>query len=193
MWVMNISSKLIYLKSIVLGDGAVGKTSIVLRFAEDKFEHSYKATIGANVYITSYRVPPDIQAKIAIWDLAGQQQFKYLIRTMDAYFHKARIVLLVYDITRAYTFSSIPEWFAIARSKGLDPNETVYILVENKVDLEEYREVPPDAGEKMASKLGLHGFIKTSAKTGYNVEEAFRLAVINLVKLALKRAKKVKN
>ena len=186
----NISSRIVYLKSIILGDGAVGKTSIVKRFAVGRFEQSYKATIGADVYITNYDIPPDIKAKIAIWDLAGQQQFKYMIRTMDGYFHKARIVLLVYDITRAYTFSSIPEWFALAVEKGLSVNDVVYILVENKVDLEDYREVPPDAGEKLVEKLGLHGFVRTSAKTGYGVQELFLIAVKRCLEKKLKAIKK---
>ncbi|MEX0567580.1 MAG: Rab family GTPase [Candidatus Njordarchaeota archaeon] len=181
---------MVYLKSIVLGDAAVGKTSLIKRFAEGRFEKSYKATIGADVYITNYFIPPDIQSKIAIWDLAGQQQFKYLIQTMDGYFHKARIVLLVYDITRAYTFNSIPEWYALAINKGLNPNEVIFILVENKVDLEDYREVPPDAGDELVKKLNLHGFVKTSALTGYNVEVAFKEAVTKLVKLLIERIKK---
>ena len=185
-----MSSRVIYLKSIVLGDGAVGKTSIIKRFAERRFEQSYKATIGADIYITNYDIPPNIRAKIAIWDLAGQQQFKHIIRTMDGYFHRAKIVLLVYDVTRAYTFSSIPEWFALAKSKGLNPKEVVYLLVENKIDLEEYRAVPPEAGEQLATKFGLHGFIRTSAKTGYNIEEAFKLAVKKLVEIALKKVDK---
>ena len=180
-------SRVVYLKSIVLGDGAVGKTSLIKRFAEGRFEQSYKATIGADIYLTKYKIPPDIEAKIAIWDLAGQQQFKYVIRTMDGYFHKAKIVLLVYDITRIITYQSIPEWYALAKSKGLDPDEVVYLLVENKVDLEEYREVPPDAGEALAKNLRVNACIRTSAKTGFNVELAFKTAIQKLIEKALKR------
>jgi len=183
-------SRVVYLKCIVLGDGAVGKTSLIKRFAEGRFEQSYKATIGADIYLTKYKIPPDIEAKIAIWDLAGQQQFKYVIRTLDGYFHKAKIVLLVYDITRMATYQSIPEWYILAKAKGLDPREVVYILVENKIDLKEYRDVPPDAGENLASKLKIDAFIRTSAKTGENVELAFRTAVITLTKRVLERVKK---
>ncbi len=181
----KIASRLIYLKSIVLGDGAVGKTSLIRRFAEGRFEQSYKATIGADIYLTNYTIPPNIRAKIAIWDLAGQRQFQHIIKAMDGYFHKAKIVLLVYDITRLYTYQSIPSWYSLAVSKGLDPKGVVYLLIENKVDLEDYREVPPEAGEKLASKLSVSGFIRTSAKTGYNVELAFKMAVKKLVEKAL--------
>jgi len=106
---------------------------------------------------------------------------------MDGYFHKAKIVLLVYDITRIITYQSIPEWYALAKSKGLDPDEVVYLLVENKVDLEEYREVPPDAGEALAKNLRVNAFIRTSAKTGFNVELAFKTAIQKLIEKALKR------
>lgn len=108
---------------------------------------------------------------------------------MDGYFHKARIALLVYDVMRIYTLNSVPEWYALAINKGLDPNEVIFLLIENKVDLEEYREVPPDAGERLARKLNLHGFVRTSALTGYNVELAFKEAVTKLVELIIKRVK----
>jgi len=190
--VSNIAKKLINLKAIVLGEAAVGKTTLIKRFVEARFEGSYKATIGADIFVARLDVLPDMQARITIWDMAGQYQYRRLIRAIDGYFQKARIVMLVYDITRKWTFDAIEEWYQIALEKDLDPKEVIYLLVENKVDLEDLREVPPDAGEKLAQKLNLHGFIRTSAKTGYNVEQAFRAAVRKLVELALRKIKSQK-
>jgi len=187
--VSTIAKKLINLKAIVLGEAAVGKTTLIKRFVEARFEGNYKATIGADIFVARLDVLPDMQARITIWDMAGQYQYRRLIRAIDGYFQKARIVMLVYDITRKWTFDAIEEWYQIALEKDLDPKEVIYLLVENKVDLEDLREVPPDAGEKLAQKLNLHGFIRTSAKTGYNVEQAFRAAVRKLVELALSKIK----
>jgi len=190
--VSKIVKKLINLKAIVLGEAAVGKTTLIKSFIEARFEASYKATIGADIFVAHLEILPDIEARITIWDMAGQYQYRRLIRAIDGYFQKARIVMLVYDITRKWTFNAIEEWYRIAREKNLDPNEVIYLLVENKIDLEDLREVPPDAGKKLAEKLGLHGFIKTSAKTGYNVEQAFRMAVKKLVELVLAKIRNKK-
>lgn len=163
---------------------------MIKRFVHGKFEKSYKATIGADIFVAKFDILPGVNSILTIWDLAGQHHFRLITTTLDGYFKQARIVMLVYDITREWTFHAVKEWHKIAISKGLAPPDVVYLLVENKVDLEHLREVPPKAGEKLATELKVDGFIRTSALTGYNVEEAFKLAVKKLVQRILEKTKK---
>ncbi len=157
------------LKMVALGDGAVGKTSCIIRFTEDNFGEKYKATIGTNIAIKTLEVKLEsglvAKTQIVLWDLAGQPTYKEL---RSRYMTGSSIAFMVYDVTRPPTFMSIYEWYRNFRA--VCP-EAVVALVANKVDKKD-RLVPPEAGMMLSKWLNLTYF-ETSAKTGKNIEDLF--------------------
>ncbi|MFX1358231.1 MAG: GTP-binding protein [Promethearchaeota archaeon] len=162
-------------KLILGGDGAVGKTSMVHRFVEDKFEKDYKSTIGTSIMKKECRFEGlDSGVRFVIWDLAGQAQFK---RVRQSYLANAEAGILVYDVTNKTSFENVENWNN--EIKNGSPNISL-ILVGNKIDLEENREVSFEEGEKLAQELGL-SYIETSAKTGENIEDAFKMLALQII------------
>ncbi|MGQ4914299.1 MAG: Rab family GTPase [Candidatus Asgardarchaeia archaeon] len=151
-------------KVCMLGDEAVGKTSIVLKYTENRFEESYKMTLGADfatkvIKIDNYRVC------LSVWDLGGQYRFRELRKH---YFKNAAGALLLFDVTRPDTFLHIDRW--IQEFYSYAGGEL--ILLGNKVDLVKERLVPPDAGKMIEKWKGIP-YYETSAKTGQNINEVF--------------------
>lgn len=151
-------------KIVFLGEGAVGKTSLVGRYVYDSFEHDYLATIGTDIHVKMVNVD-DTVVKLVIWDIAGQDNFAQLRR---AYYMNASAAFFVFDTTRPETIERVDDWLnALFTVTGKIP----LVLLENKVDLESaIEEAMKDAVKKK------HGvpIISTSAKEDTNVEEAFR-------------------
>ncbi|MHA1950189.1 MAG: Rab family GTPase [Candidatus Thorarchaeota archaeon] len=166
------------LKMVALGDGAVGKTSCIMRYTEESFGENYKATIGTNIAVKNIEIEltPGIieKAQVVLWDLAGQPTYKEL---RSRYMVGSSIAFLVYDVTRPPTFLNVAEWYYTFNA--LCPNAEL-ILVANKVDRED-RTVPYEAGEMVSKWLGVE-CIETSAKTGENVELMFTRSVENAIK-----------
>ena len=163
-------------KLILGGDGSVGKTSMVHRFVENEFETDYKATIGTSIMKKECDFE-GLKSKVRfiIWDLAGQAQFK---RVRHTYVANAEAGILVFDVTRRETFENIQNWYK--DTTQIVKNITL-ILVGNKIDLEDKREVSSTEGEELAKKFGL-AYIETSAKTGENIEDAFNMLALQIVK-----------
>lgn len=163
-------------KLILGGDGGVGKTSMVHRFVEDSFQTDYKSTIGTSIMKKECKFE-GLQSKVrfVIWDLAGQAQFK---RVRQNYLAKAEAGILVYDVTRRDSFNNIENWYN--EIKEITPSISL-ILVGNKIDLEDQREVSFEEGEALANKLGL-SYIETSAKTGENINDSFKMLAFQLIK-----------
>ena len=152
-------------KYIIIGDAAVGKSNLLLRYIHSQFKSEYQITIGVefgakNVYIKnkSYR--------IQIWDTAGQENFRSITR---AYYKNSVCAIIVYDISKRDSFNHVENW--IEDCKNQSPKNIYMILVGNKSDLDS-REVTKEEGQELANKYGLD-FYETSAKTGDNVEELF--------------------
>lgn len=161
------------LKMVALGDGAVGKTSCIMRYTEDSFGEDYKATIGTNIALKlidiEVREGEHSTAQIVLWDLAGQPTYRDL---RSRYMVGSSIAFLVYDVTRPSTFLNVADWYNTFNT--VCPNAAV-ILVANKVDRED-KVVPPEAGEMVSRWLGID-WIETSAKTGDNIEMMFTKSV----------------
>ena len=162
-------------KVVLMGDGAVGKSTLRQKFMGETFNATYVMTIGADFAVKHMRVG-DVDVKFVIWDLAGQPHFR-AVRT--EFYRGARGALLVYDITRRATFENVPAWMKefIRHTKG---EGVAVVLVGNKVDLREkgLEQVSQADGLEMARELReKHGipvsFIETSALTGENVDKAF--------------------
>ncbi len=160
-------------KLILGGDGGVGKTSMVHRFVEDSFDVDYKSTIGTSIMKKECEFDDlNTRVRFVIWDLAGQSQFK---RVRKSYAANAEAGILVFDVTRKDTFDNIDLW----RDETINVTKNIsLILVGNKIDLD--RQVSTEDGEELAEKLGLT-YIETSAKTGENIDEAFRTLALQLL------------
>ncbi|MHA1652653.1 MAG: Rab family GTPase [Candidatus Thorarchaeota archaeon] len=157
-------------KVVMLGDGAVGKTALTVRFTQDHFEADYKRTIGSDFAIKRVELPSrNANVTLQVWDLAGQQRFEVV---RQSFYRGARGGLLVFDVTRRRTFLNLDRWRAEAfESIG---REIPVIVVANKVDLVDSRVVSTEEGEAYAKKIGSL-YVESSALTGQNVEEAFKV------------------
>jgi len=153
-------------KYIIIGDMGVGKSCLLHQFTDHKFMQDSPHTIGVEFGTRIVDVVGK-KIKLQIWDTAGQERFRAVTRS---YYRGAAGALLVYDITRRATYNHLTSWLSDARSLT-NPN-TVIMLVGNKKDLEESRDVTFEEATKFAEENGLI-FMESSAKTGDNVEEAF--------------------
>ena len=167
------------LKYIIVGDASVGKSNLLLRYTHGVFREEYQLTIGVEFGRSNITINDQI-FRIQIWDTAGQENFRSITR---AYYKNSACALIVYDITRRASFESISSW--IEDCKNSSPKSIMMVLVGNKVDLEEKREITIEEGQELAEKYGLL-FFETSAKTGQNVNEVFQ-------KSAEAIAKKIEN
>jgi len=160
-------------KITVLGEAAVGKTSLLNRFCEDSFQDDYKPTLGANIIRKDVNIEESTKVRLIMWDLAGQEKYN-VIRSM--YFQGCEGALLVYDVTRYNTFDNIKSRW-LRDFKKYIRKEGVYVLIGNKIDLTNDRVVTTEKGKDLAEKIKASHFIETSAKLGENIEEAFLLLV----------------
>jgi len=163
-------------KLILGGDGGVGKTSMVHRFVEDSFQTDYKSTIGTSIMkkVCDFEGLAS-KVRFVIWDLAGQAQFQ---RVRQTYVANAEAGILVFDVTRKKTFDSVEKWFNEIKSAS---KSISLILIGNKIDLVEDRQVTTEEGENLAKKLNL-SYFEASAKTGENVNDAFNMLALQMIK-----------
>jgi len=154
------------LKYIIIGDSAVGKSNILLRYTNDKFSNEFQSTIGVEFGVKNLSIDDKLY-RVQIWDTAGQEQFRSITR---AYYKNSVCACVVYDITNKATFENIKSWLEDCKKKC--PKTIYLVLIGNKSDLEEERKVTYEEGSKFAQKNGMI-FFETSAKTGENVNEVF--------------------
>nr|CAA98182.1 RAB11F [Lotus japonicus] len=153
-------------KAVLIGDSGVGKSNLISRFAKDEFRLDSKPTIGVEFAYRNIKVR-DKLIKAQIWDTAGQERFRAIT---SSYYRGALGPMLVYDITRRPTFMNVIKWLHELREFGNE--DMVVVLVANKSDLVQSREVEKEEGEEFAEIEGLC-FMETSALQNLNVEEAF--------------------
>jgi len=154
-------------KIIVIGDPAVGKTSLLDNFSSKKFKTQYIPTVGVNIVKEQVELDEGI-VNLMIWDIAGQPQFYMLHRP---YFNGADGMILTFDITRSSTFSNVQNWFNTAQKFGL--SSIPRLLIGNKIDLQDERKIIKPMADHLAEKLNCT-YYETSAKTGDNVKLIFR-------------------
>ncbi|MHA1219991.1 MAG: Rab family GTPase [Candidatus Heimdallarchaeaceae archaeon] len=168
-------------KILLLGSAAVGKTSLVQRFVHDRFDGSYLMTIGMEPSEKHIDLEDGTRVALSIWDLAGQERFRFIRHT---FYKGARAALLVYDLTRAATLKDVQKW-----EKEFVDNcgkEVIKVLVGNKEDLKNQIAVSKKEYEAVHTKIKSHYSIITSALTGNQVEEAFT----NIAQLLVNQSKK---
>lgn len=154
-------------KFIIVGETGAGKSCLLLQFTDKRFTPIHDLTIGVEFGSRLVNVEGK-PIKLTIWDSAGQESFRSITRS---YFRGSAGALLVYDITRRDTFTRIENWVKEVQQNS--NTNTVLTLIGNKTDLNHRRQVSYEEGQKLAEKYDMN-FLETSAKTGENVEEAFR-------------------
>ena len=157
-------------KVILIGDSGVGKTNIMSKFLKNQFMEESKATIGVEFGSKLFNHEGH-KIKAQIWDPAGQEKYKAIT---GAYYKGSKGALVVYDITQKKTFENIEKWVNDLKAAG-DPKITI-ILIGNKNDLDDKRQVSKDQGEEKARSFGC-AFLETSAYSGDNIDKAFNLMV----------------
>jgi len=163
---MITSKRQLTYKVVVVGDGAVGKTSLVKQYVTRVFSKQYLATVGIQVYRKMYDLGEETITAV-IWDLAGQIGYQ---KVQKIFFLDANAVIYVYDITRHESFDGLDGWHKLVKKYA--PN-ALSIMCGNKSDLKLEREVSSEEGLEKARNFGCHFFLETSAKTSIGVDDLF--------------------
>eukprot|EP00750_Incisomonas_marina_P007953 INCI15103.1.p2 GENE.INCI15103.1~~INCI15103.1.p2 ORF type:complete len:210 (-),score=46.43 INCI15103.1:1443-2072(-) len=161
-------------KLVLIGDSSVGKSCLLLRFADDSFTESYISTIGVDFRFRTVKIG-DKTVKLQIWDTAGQERFRTIT---SAYYRGADGIIMVYDVTRPESFDHVQDWLNEVNryaNQGLCKK----LLIGNKCDRSD-RKVSTEEGEEFAAKLQV-SFFETSAKTRQNVEKSFLAMASKLI------------
>ncbi len=158
---------LIQYKIILLGDSSVGKTSLFMKYLDGVFEENNRSTIGVDLRYKDI-VKGKKKIRLNIWDTAGQERFRNLTQN---YVINSNGVIFVCDITNQSTFEALKDW--LEKIKNIIQEDTaVFILIANKIDLEEKREISFEVLEEFGKKNNMKVF-RTSVKTGEGIDEAF--------------------
>uniref|UniRef100_A0A4W3JZK1 RAB6A, member RAS oncogene family n=1 Tax=Callorhinchus milii TaxID=7868 RepID=A0A4W3JZK1_CALMI len=153
-------------KLVFLGE-QIGKTSLITRFMYDSFDNTYQATIGID-FLSKTMYLEDRTVRLQLWDTAGQERFRSLI---PSYIRDSTVAVVVYDITNVNSFQQTTKWIDDVRTER--GSDVIIMLVGNKTDLADKRQVAIEEGERKAKELNVM-FIETSAKAGYNVKQVNR-------------------
>ncbi|KAI9310905.1 ras family-domain-containing protein [Dichotomocladium elegans] len=154
-------------KLVLLGESAVGKSSLVMRFVKDHFDEYRESTIGAAFLAQTISLDGKTTVKFEIWDTAGQERYKSLA---PMYYRNANCAVVVYDISQASSLEKAKAWVSELQRQA-DPN-IVIALAGNKSDLDARRAIETKTAQAYADEAGLL-FMETSAKTAQNVNELF--------------------
>ncbi|MHA1229161.1 MAG: Rab family GTPase [Candidatus Helarchaeota archaeon] len=153
-------------KLVITGNAGCGKTSLIRRYADNKFDENYKPSIGADFTLKVINFP-GYDVILTCWDIGGQDLFDSL---RNYYYFGSNAALIVFDVTRPETLDRIQtKWLPDIRTHVGD---IPVLILANKVDLEEERKVSKEVIEQKSKELGIE-IIETSAKTGENVKKAF--------------------
>ena len=172
---MEDESYEIMVKVVLVGDSGVGKTNIMSKYLKNQFREDSKATVGVEFGSKQFSVEGH-QIKAQIWDTAGQERYKAIT---SAYYKGAKGAFIVYDITRKNTFETVNKW--VSDITAAADKKITLILIGNKNDLEDQRQVTKEMGEEKAKELGL-AFMETSACSGENLDKAIQMMINEIYK-----------
>mmetsp|Transcript_30549 Transcript_30549/g.65414 ORF Transcript_30549/g.65414 Transcript_30549/m.65414 type:complete len:211 (-) Transcript_30549:113-745(-) len=177
---MADNNKIFQFKLVLLGESAVGKSSLVLRFVKGQFLDFQESTIGA-AFLTQTVCLNDTTVKFEIWDTAGQERFQSL---GVAFYRGADCCVLVYDVNVAKTFENLNSWkdeFLI-QAGPREPDKFPFVVIGNKIDKEGQRVVTTKRANSWCQTAGDIPLFETSAKESINVEQAFQTIARNALK-----------
>ncbi|KAI3638202.1 hypothetical protein MIR68_003813 [Amoeboaphelidium protococcarum] len=163
----DLNNPLRKFKLVFLGEQSVGKTSLITRFMYDTFDNAYQATIGID-FLSKTMYLEDKTIRLQLWDTAGQERFRSLI---PSYIRDSSVAVVVYDLTNRQSFINTTKWIDDVRNER--GNDVIIVLVGNKTDLNEKRQITEEEGQQKAKEYGVM-FIETSAKAGHNVKMLFK-------------------
>ena len=162
-------------KVVLVGDSFVGKTNIMSKYLKNEFHEDSKATVGVEFGSKQFTIDGH-SVKSQIWDTAGQERYKAIT---SAYYKGAKGAFIVYDITRKNSFESVEKWVSDVTSVA-DKKITI-VLIGNKSDLEDQRQVTKEEAQDKANKLEI-AFMETSAFSGDNLDKAFEMMINEVYK-----------
>jgi len=164
-------------KIVLIGPGAVGKTSLMQRYVHNRFSERYELTIGVDFLSKDVKIG-DIDARLTIWDIGGQDRFKFM---RNRFYDGANGALLIFDLSRAQTYTDIRRW--LAEFRQFAGPAVPFLLIGNKADLiKDVGEIIDQEEARSFAEKENSFYIETSAKTGTNVEEAFIQLTQKLIK-----------
>ena len=170
----------IFYKILILGDSSVGKTCFLTRYAENTFQEAYFSTIGIDYKLKNVEMENGKTVKLQIWDTAGQDRFRALAKS---YYKGADGIIVIYSVLAKQSFKNVQNW--IDQIKAETDEETIIVLVGNKIDDEDNREITKEEGEELALSFGVD-FFECSAKTGANINSVFNELVKKIVDVNVK-------
>ncbi len=175
------------LKIVLIGDSGVGKTNLLSRFTKNSFDENTRNTIGVDFSSFDMDVNGK-KVKTQFWDTAGQEKYRAIA---TAYYKNAHGAIIVYDVTRQETFKNVEKWLKELRENG--ESSMRIIVIGNKSDLDEHRQVSSEEGTKFSQAMGLF-FLETSAKTNpeEGVNKAFRILVEEVIEAIEANNKRMK-
>ena len=155
---------------LLIGDSLVGKTCLIQRYVNGTFKDDYITTVGLD-YHTKLEIINNLNVSVKLWDTAGQERFKALT---PSFFRNAEGVVIAYDVTNSESFDNLKFWISSIKTNLFEKNIFIpIIIIGNKIDLEDMREITKDVASAFA-KENKFKYFETSAKTGEGVDEAFR-------------------
>lgn len=155
-------------KVILIGESGSGKTSVLGRFVDDAFTESFLSTIGVDFKIKTVTLNNGKVMKLQVWDTSGQERFRSITRS---YYHNAHAAIVVYDVSSLESFQAVPSWLdEVAKNCT---GSTIVMLLGNKSDLANTREVQHSSVEQFVQEQHIPLFYEVSAKTGSNIDNAF--------------------
>lgn len=162
-------------KIILIGDSNVGKTCVVQNFKSGAFSEKQQNTIGVDFSVRTLDIEGR-RVKMQVWDTAGQERFRTITQS---YYRSAHGAIIAYDITRHSTFDSVTHWIKEVELYGA--SNVLLVVIGNKCDLEEERQVLFEEACDLAKNRGILAALETSAKESQNVEEAFMMMARELL------------
>ncbi len=164
------------LKIIIIGEPAVGKTSLVKKFISGQFSKDYRSSIGTNIFAKKIKLESDIDTSLQLWDIAGQERWTNM---RHLYYAGAKGVIIVGDLTRRSTFDQIERFWVPDVNKYC--NLAPILLLANKCDLES--QISNSEITSVGERINALSIFNTSAKTGENVESAFKIISKKAIKI----------
>ena len=168
-------------KVVLVGNEAVGKTSLILRFVNQTFAENYIPTLGVNFMTKDIELEGEGEIRLVIWDIGGQATWK---AKLPLYLKGTDGAIVIFDLTRTATFVSLEDW--ISKVQAIAGANTPFIVVGNKCDLQDLLKVKDKEVKKFLKKQNYSTFFQSSAKTGVNVEEFFKSIALEVLKYRAK-------